>query len=151
MGVCLACISDLEATESKCDISYYTKFFRETLHNEDTMKDPDTTMALLCKELENLASHGDVLELNEVLNRYCAISKENNVEIPHSFVSRMNTHEIIVLYDRPANERRTVFVPIEFSRKQWSNRKNEDDDTVLCAIPEFRSQDEDFSSMVIWL
>ena len=52
------------------------------------------------------------------------------------------------MHDRPANERRTMFVPIEFSRKQWSNSKNEDDDTVLCAIPEFRPQDEDFSSMV---
>ena len=113
-------------------------------------------MALLCKELENSASHGDVLKLNEVWDRYCAISKENNVEILHSFVSRMSTfkeklvllirkfYEIIVLHD----ERRTVFVPIEFSRKQWSNRKNEDDDTVLCTIPEFRPQDEDFSSMV---
>ena len=27
-------------------------------------------------------------------------------------------------------------------------KKNEDDDTVLCTIPEFRPQDEDFSSMV---
>ena len=156
MGVRLACISDLEATKSKYHISCYTKFFRETLHNKDTVKDPDTTMALLCKELENSASHGDVLELNEVWDRYCAISKENNVEIPHSFVSRMSTfkeklvplirkfYEIIVLIDRPANGRRTVFVPIEFSRKQWSNRKNEDDDTVLCTIPEFRPQDEDF-------
>ena len=100
------------------------------------------------------------MELNEVWDRYCDISKENNVEIPHSFVSRMSTfkeklvplirkfYEIIVLHDRPANGRRTVFVPIEFSRKQWSNRKNEDDDTVLCTIPEFRPQDEDFSSMV---
>ena len=135
MGVRLACISDLEATKSKYHISCYTKFFRETLHNKDTVKDLDTTMALLCKELENSASHGDVLELNEVRDRYCAILKENNVEIPHSFVSRMSTfkeklvplirkfYEIIVLHDRPANERRTVFVPIEFSRKQWSNRK----------------------------
>ena len=99
------------------------------------MKNPDTTMALLCKELENSASHGDVLELNEVWDWYCAISKENNVEIPHSFVSRMKTlkemlvplirklYDIIVLHDRPANEKRTVFVPLEFSRKQWSNRK----------------------------
>ena len=78
IGVRLACISDLEATKSKYHISCYTKFFRETLHNKDTVKDPDTTMALLCKELENSASHGDVLELNEVWDRYCAISKENN-------------------------------------------------------------------------
>ena len=47
MGVRLACISDLEATKSKYHISCYTKFFRQTLHNKDTVKDPDTTMALL--------------------------------------------------------------------------------------------------------
>ena len=55
MGVRLACISDLEATKSKYHISCYTKFFRETLHNKDTVKEPDTTMALVCKELENSA------------------------------------------------------------------------------------------------
>ena len=91
MGVRLACIRDLEATISKRHISCYTKFFRETLLNKDKVKDPDITMALLCNELENSASHGDVLEPNEVWDQYCAISKENNVEIPHSFVSRMST------------------------------------------------------------
>ena len=68
--------------------------------------------------------------------------KEKLVPLIHKF------YEIIVLHDWPANERRTMFVPIEFSRKQWSNRKNEDDDTVLRTILEFRPQDEDFSSMV---
>ena len=52
MGVRLACISNLDVTKSKYHISCYTKFFRETLHNKDTVKDPDTTMALLCKELQ---------------------------------------------------------------------------------------------------
>ena len=91
------------------------------------------------------------------------ILKENNVEIPHSFVSRMSTfkeklvplirkfYEIIVLHDRPANERRTVFVPIEFFRKQWSNRKNEDDDTVLCTIPGFRPKMRISRQWFIWL
>ena len=62
MGVRLACISDLEATKRKYHISCHTKFFRETLHNKDTVKDPDTTMALLCKEFEN---SGRCLELNK--------------------------------------------------------------------------------------
>ena len=73
-------------------------------------------MALLCKELENSAFYGDVLELNEVWDRYCAISKENNVEIPHSFVSRISAfkEKLVPLIRKfsEINERRTVFVRI---------------------------------------
>ena len=76
-----------------------------------------------------------IVELKEVWGRYCAIGKENNVEIPSSFFSRMSTfkeklvphirkfYEINVLLDLPANEKRTVFIPSEFFRSQWSNRK----------------------------
>ena len=116
-------------------------------------------MIWLSHELEQLASHADILELTDVWERYCTIANEADIAIPPSFISRRSTfkdklaervvgvYELIVLHDEARTEPRTLLVPTKFRHIPLSAMVKDDD--VELTIPTFKHQtDDSFLSMV---
>ena len=107
----------------------------------------------LCHELEQLASHADILELTDVWGRYRTLSKEADIAVPSSFMSRRSTfkdklaerthgvYELIVLHDQARREPRTLLVPTKFRHISLSAMVK--DDGVELTIPTFTHQTDD--------
>ena len=63
----LACANDLIAVDGKHHRSCYVTFKRSTDNiRKSAVNDSDVVLLWLCHELEQLASHADILELSDV-------------------------------------------------------------------------------------
>lgn len=109
----LACVIDLTAADSKHHSSCHVKFKRSTDKvSKSGLTASNVVLLWLCHELEQLGSHADILELTDVWERYCTLTKEADIAIPSSFMSRWSTfkdklaehthgvYELIVLHDQ---------------------------------------------------
>ena len=154
----LACINDLIAVDGKHHSSCHVRFKRSTDKiRKSAVNVSDVVLLWLCHELEQLASHANILELSDVWERYCTLAKEADIAIPSSFMSRRSTfkdklaerthgvYELIVLCDQACTEPRTLLVPTKFRHMPLSVK----DDGVELSIPTFTHQtDDSFLSMV---
>ena len=84
-------------------------------------------MTWLCKELEEIANRGHMLELTEVWKRYCTLIENTSQDIPPSFISRRSSFKdklnclVGEVFEFHATEqyadsgKRTVLVPKQFA------------------------------------
>jgi hypothetical protein len=156
----LACVNDLTAADGKHHSSCHVRFKRSTDKiSKSALTARDVVLLWLCHELEQLASHSDILELTDVWGRYCTLAKEADIAIPSSFMSRRSTfkdklaerthgvYELIVLHDQACKKPRTLLVPTKFRHIPLSAMVK--DDGVELTIPTFTHQtDDSFLSMV---
>ena len=151
-------VSDMIAAEGKYHPNCYKRFLNKAqkIHAKS-----DILMIWLCRELENAAQLGHVVDLTEVRTRYCTLAEEAGTEIPPSFISRLATfkdklkphiydiYEFIVLRDQAVHERKTILVPLNFIHIPLSKLIEDQDDNNDMPIPLFNpKQDNDFLSMV---
>ena len=156
----LACVNDLIAADGKHHSTCHVRFKRSTDKiSKSALNASDVVLLWLCHELEQLASHADILELTDVWERYCTLANEADITIPSSFMSRRSTfkdklaervdgvYEVIVLHDQAHTEPRTVLIPTKFHHIPLSDMVK--DDGVKLTIPPFKHQtDDSFLAMV---
>ena len=123
----LACVNDLIAADGKHHSTCHVGFKRSTDKiSKSALNASDVVLLWLCHELEQLASHADILELTDVWERYCTLANEADIIIPSSFMSRRSTFkdklaervdgvdEVIVLHDQARTEPRTLLIQTKF-------------------------------------
>ena len=162
LRVRLACVNDLTAADGTYHRSCIIQFERRTQRIAN-MSPQSTEMVLvwLCQELQQSAEQADILELENVWDRYCTIASDAKIDIPSSFLSRRNTfkdkladrlmgiYEVIVLHDQPRNEPRTVLVPSKFRHIPVSEMVKVGPKDSNTLIPSFKHEDHDtFLTMV---
>ena len=91
VGLHRAGINDLKAAEAKYHLICLRPFTRSTTKTRKAAKDSDLAMVWLCKELQNAAENGQVLQLNDVWDRYVKLAEESGNSIPQSYLSRRST------------------------------------------------------------
>ena len=101
-----------------------------------------------------------MLDLAQVWERYNDLAKELCIDILHSYVSRLSTfkekillllndvYDCIVLRDRAPGEKQTLLVPIKYSHVTFSKYFGDKVEVNDEKIPVFRSNDDEFLSMV---
>ena len=162
LPVQLVCVNDLTAADATYHRSCFVQFERRTKRIANmSPQSMEITLAWLCEELEQSAKQADILDLENVWNRYCTLATEAQMDIPSSFQSRRNTfkdkladhlvgiYEVIVLHDQARNEPRTVLVPSKFRHIPLSAMLKEDSTDIKRLIPSFKHEDQDmFLTMV---
>ena len=80
----LACVNVLVAADGKHHSSCHVRAKRQTDKiRTSTVNGGDTVLLFLCHELQQLASHDNILELADVWERYCIV-----LDIPSPLMSR---------------------------------------------------------------
>ena len=71
----LACVNDLIAADGKHHSSCHVRFKHQSKKvRTSAVNGGDIVLPWLCNELEQLASHDDILELANVWERYCTLA-----------------------------------------------------------------------------
>ena len=76
----LACVNVLMAADSKHHSSCHVRAKRQTDKiRTSTVNGGDTVLLFLCHELQQLASHDNILELADVWERYCILANDADI------------------------------------------------------------------------
>ena len=159
----LADVNDLIAAEGKYHLVCLRAFERSTSKTKKECVETDLAFSWLCKELENAAEKGHILQLIDVWNRYVELAEELAIDIPQSFISRRATFKSkleskfddIFQFFKPLNvsttERQTLLIPFKFQTEKifQTTVQAEDDLLETLSIPKYRPEHEDeFLSLV---
>ena len=161
IGIALAGTSDLIAAEGKYHLKCYASFMKNTSRVRDTVKENDIAMTWLCKELEETAGKGYMLDMDEVWKRYCTLMRDTGKEVPQSFLSRRSSFkeklrslineffEFHVLSRNADCEKRTILVPKQFAHIAIDQivASSHDSNTEVCKMTLFKP-DDTFLSLV---
>ena len=159
----LADVNDLIAAEGKYHLVCLRAFQRSTSKTMKECVETDLAFSWLCKELENAAEKGHILQLIDVWNRYVELAEELAIDIPQSFINRRATFKAkleskfddIFQFFKPLNvsttERQTLLIPFKFQTEKIFQTTVEAEDDLLetLSIPKYRPEHEDeFLSLV---
>ena len=122
----------------------------------------DLAFSWLCKELENAAEKGHILQLIDVWNRYVELAEELAIDIPQSFISRRATFKAkleskfddIFQIFKPLNvsttERQTLLIPSKFQTEKifQTTAQAEDDLLETLSISKYRPEHEDAGAVI---
>ena len=161
LNISLAGVHDLIAAEGKYHLKCYRAFSRKASHIQDVVRESDLAMGWLCSELQNSASRGHILSLDEVWQYYANLCHETHEEIPNSFISRRssfktkvkgfvdNVYDFHVLEKSGGCDKGTVLVPKEFSHIAIATLLSEkSEDKNECKIPVYKPGDNMFLTLV---
>jgi hypothetical protein len=161
VGLRLAGVTDLIAAEAKYHLPCLRAFTRSTTKTKQVAADTNLAMVWLLKELHYVAEKGQVVQLNDVWERYKKLAEDSSTTIPQSYYSRRTTFKeklqsnlgdmfsFFQPLDRCPPERQTLMIPAKFQHTtilQLAAENQEDDETLT--MPRYEPEEDIFLSLI---
>ncbi len=148
----MAGVIDWIAAEAKYHLVCFKAFTRMSSKLEQVSRDSEIAMAWLCGDLQKIADKGQIVQLNDVWERYETFAKEASVDIRQSFCSRRSTFKeklhsqlgdaftFFQPLNRCVEERKTILIP--------KNDTNTLEESQQDTIPPYKPEDNATLSLV---